>query len=74
MTVLASHEISLVKGEQQFILRYEVGSEPLAIEVLVQMVNNPELKFDWFDAAVFSHRISQNLSNGDVTSKETDNG
>ena len=54
--------LSLVKGEQQFCFRYQVGEEGKVLESLIEMVNRRELPFDWFDAAVLSHQMSKNLS------------
>jgi len=54
--------LSLVKGDQQFCFRYEVGQEANVLEALVDMVNKRETKFDWFDAAVLSHQLGQHLA------------
>ena len=43
--------LSLVKGDQQFCFRYQVGDEGKVLESLIEMVNRRELPFDWFDAA-----------------------
>lgn len=44
--------LSLVKGNQHFCFRYEVGEECKVVDALIEMVNRRELSFDWFDAAV----------------------
>lgn len=54
--------LSLMKGEQHFCFRYEVGDEPKVLEALIDMVNRRELSFDWFDAAVLSHQLGQHLA------------
>jgi len=54
--------LSLVKGEQQFCFRYQVGDEGKVLESLIEMVNRRELPFDWFDAAVLSHQLGQHLA------------
>lgn len=54
--------LSLVKGDQQFCFRYEVGQESQVLDALVEMVNRRELAFDWFDAAVLSHQLGQHLA------------
>lgn len=54
--------LSLVKGDQKFHFRYEVGHESLVLDSLVEMVNRRELAFDWFDAAVLSHQLGQHLA------------
>ena len=54
--------VSLMKGQHQFILRYESGSEKEAIDVLIGWVKDDELRFDWFDAALMSKQIGMSLS------------
>jgi hypothetical protein len=54
--------LSLVKGNQQFCFRYQVGEEAKVLESLIEMVNRRELPFDWFDAAVLSHQLGQHLA------------
>src|SRR6476646_6463419 len=54
--------LNLVKGNQQFCFRYEVGQESKVLESLIDMVNRRELTFDWFDAAVLSHQLGQHLA------------
>jgi hypothetical protein len=54
--------LSLVKGRQHYCFRYETGQESKVLGVMVDMVNNRELSFDWFDAAVLSHQLGQHLA------------
>ena len=54
--------LSLVKGQQHFCFRYEVGDEARVLDAMVEMVNRRELSFDWFDAAVLSHQLGQHLA------------
>lgn len=54
--------LNLVKGNEQFCFRYEVGQEKLVLQSLVEMVNRRDLAFDWFDAAVLSHQLGQHLA------------
>jgi hypothetical protein len=54
--------LSLVKGNQHFCFRYQVGEEQKVLESLIEMVNRRELPFDWFDAAVLSHQLGQHLA------------
>jgi hypothetical protein len=54
--------LNLVKGNEQFCFRYEVGQESKVLESLIDMVNRRELTFDWFDAAVLSHQLGQHLA------------
>ena len=54
--------LHLVKGQQRFCFRYELGEEPKVLDALVEMVGRHELSFDWFDAAVLSHQLGQHLA------------
>ncbi len=54
--------LSLVKGQEQFCFRYEVGEESKVLDALVDMVKERKSCFDWFDAAVMSHQLGQHLA------------
>lgn len=54
--------LSLLKGQQYFCFRYEVGQETKVLDVLIEMVNRRDLPFDWFDAAVMSHQLGRHLA------------
>ena len=54
--------LSLVKGQHHFCFRYEVGDESKVLDALVEMVNEGDSTFDWFDAAVMSHQLGQHLA------------
>ena len=54
--------LSLVKGRDHFCFRYETGQEARVLDALVDMVNRPDVAFDWFDAAVLSHQLGQHLA------------
>ncbi|MGH7175893.1 MAG: hypothetical protein ACREJC_00805 [Tepidisphaeraceae bacterium] len=54
--------LSLVKGEQTFCFRYEIGHEAKVLDALIEMVNRRDTCFDWFDAAVLSHQLGQHLA------------
>ena len=54
--------ISLVKGDQHFCFRYEIGHEAKVLDALIELVNRRDLPFDWFDAAVLSHQLGQHLA------------
>ena len=54
--------LSLVKGKDHFCFRYEPGQEGIVLESFIEMVQRRELSFDWFDAAVLSHQLGQQLS------------
>lgn len=54
--------LSLVKGAHRFCFRYEVGQESSVLQSLVEMVHRRDLSFDWFDAAVLSHQLGQQIT------------
>ncbi len=54
--------LSLVKGEEHFCFRYEVGDETKVLDALIDMVNHRKVRFDWFDAAVLSHQLGRHLA------------
>ena len=54
-------ELSLVKGEERFVFRYEPGSEEGILDALVDAANDRQNNFDWFDAAVLSFQLSKHL-------------
>ena len=58
----AMKTLSLMKGQQHFCFRYEVGQESKVLDALVEMVNRRDLSFDWFDAAVLSHQLGEQLA------------
>ncbi|MCC6423445.1 MAG: hypothetical protein IT447_08195 [Phycisphaerales bacterium] len=58
----AMKTLSLMKGQQHFCFRYEVGQESKVLDALVEMVNRRDLSFDWFDAAVLSHQLGEHLA------------
>lgn len=54
--------LSLIKGKEQFIFRYEIGDEGKVLDALVEMIKRRDIPFDWFDAAVVSHQLGQHLA------------
>ena len=54
--------LSLVKGEQYYCFRYEVGQEVHVLDALAEMVRKSRNQFDWFDAAILSHQLGRHLA------------
>lgn len=54
--------LSMVKGEHRFVFRYAEGSESELLASFVALANDPDSEFDWFDAAVLSYQMGQQLS------------
>ena len=57
-----AREIRLCKAGHDFRLRYEAGGESVVLAALSEMVADPRLPFDWFDAAVMSHQLGEHLA------------
>jgi hypothetical protein len=58
----ATKTLSLVKGNEHFCFRYQVGDEAKVLDALIDLVNRRDVAFDWFDAAVLSHQLGQHLA------------
>ncbi len=54
-------QLSLVKGEERFVFRYEAGHEPEVIDAFASLAGNESSCFDWFDAAVLSYQMGRRL-------------
>lgn len=53
--------LSLVKGPYRFTFRYRPGEEAILLQGVVDLVHRRDVPFDWFDAAVISHQLGQQL-------------
>ena len=58
-TTTTAYQFSLVKGGEQYIVRCTAGREEESIAHLMQWAEDPDLDFDWFDAAVLARQITQ---------------
>ena len=54
-------QLSLVKGAERFIFRYQAGQEAEVISAFATLAANPSRCFDWFDAAVLSYQMGRRL-------------
>ncbi len=54
--------LSMVKGGHRFVFRYAEGREAELLSAFVALANDSESEFDWFDAAVLSYQMGQQLS------------
>ena len=54
-------QLSLVKGEERFIFRYQAGQEAEVIDAFASLAGDQESHFDWFDAAVLSYQMGRRL-------------
>jgi hypothetical protein len=56
-----ARELALVKNGQRYVFRCAPGEEPVLLRRLGEMVRDPKVDIDWFDAAVLSHQIGQRM-------------
>ena len=54
-------QLSLIKGEERFVFRYQQGQEPRVVDAFADLAANRESSFDWFDAAVLSYQMGRRL-------------
>jgi hypothetical protein len=57
----AVRQLSLVKGEERFLFRYQTGQESEVIDAFASMAADQKNSFDWFDAAVLSYQMGRRL-------------
>jgi hypothetical protein len=57
----ATYQFSLVKGADRYVVRCDTGNEEAAIAQLMEWAENPDLDFDWFDAAVLARQVTQRI-------------
>ena len=60
-TMSVIRQLSLVKGDERFVFRYQAGHEPNVIDSFAGMATDQESSFDWFDAAVLSYQMGRRL-------------
>lgn len=54
--------LTIVKGRQRFVFRYPEGRESDVLASFVSLASDPDAEFDWFDAAVLSYQMGQQLA------------
>ena len=60
-TMNVTRQLSLVKGEERFVFRYQTGHESEVIDAFASLAANQGSRFDWFDAAVLSYQMGRRL-------------
>lgn len=67
----ARHRIALIKGQERWQFRWDRGDESTLINHIAELARDPDIPFDWFDAAVVCKHIAQpfgsNASTGATT-------
>ncbi len=56
-----SRQLVLNKAGEKFIFRYEQGHENELLDALIEQAKDKRTRFDWFDAAVLSFKVTQTL-------------
>ena len=54
-------QLSLVKGEERYVFRYEAGHEAQVIDAFASRAADQDNPFDWFDASVLSYQMGRRL-------------
>lgn len=54
-------QVSLMKGAHRYIFRYSQGDEAPVIDSFVDLADDNESEFDWFDAAVLSYQMGKQM-------------
>lgn len=54
-------QLSLVKGAERFLFRYQAGQEAEVIDAFASLASDQASEFDWFDAAVLSYQMGRRL-------------
>ncbi len=55
--------LSMGKGEHRYVFQYHEGCESTLLASFVALANDPRSEFDWFDAAVLSYQLGDQLTN-----------
>lgn len=56
-----TRQLSLSKGGERFVFRYQAGQEAEVIDAFSRLANSTQSAFDWFDAAVLSYQMGRRL-------------
>ena len=59
--MVTTYQFSLVKGSERFYVRCAAGREEETIAQLMEWAEDPDMDFDWFDAAVMARQITQRV-------------
>lgn len=53
----AQNVVALVKGGERYVFLYDEESTPQVFEALGRFATNPDLSFNWYDAATLSRSV-----------------
>ncbi|MEX1016332.1 MAG: hypothetical protein WDZ31_06265 [Phycisphaeraceae bacterium] len=57
-----ARDLVLVKKNQRFVFRCEAGQEASLLARLRDLVDDPDVNLNWFDAAVLSHQVGEQMA------------
>lgn len=63
--------LALVRGEEQYIFVFDPSRRTELLRLLGRYAADPELSFNWFDAAILSHKIRELMPAAVSTSEPT---
>ena len=55
------NQLTLNKGGERFIFRYEEGTEDKLMDAIIDQAESHKTSFDWLDAAILCYGIAQSL-------------
>ena len=61
-SVTGQRQLLLLNRGHKYVFRFNVGDESKVLDGLLEMARDPESSLDWFDAAVLTHQMGQQLS------------
>ena len=53
--------LALVKGKERYVFLYDDSSRAETLRILGRYASNSELSFTWYDAAVLSQKVRQQI-------------
>lgn len=56
------HQLVLQKKDARWVLRYTPGEEGAVLTWLARSARDPRCDLDWFDAAVLSHQMGDQIA------------
>lgn len=59
---ISERQLILVKQRHRYIFRFSPGQESKVLEGLLEIARDPSNELDWFDAAVLTHQMGQDMS------------
>lgn len=65
--------LALVKGKERYVFLYEDSQRAQALRTLGRFASNPELSFNWYDAAVLSQKLRNAVPEGEIEVRDRAN-